>query len=174
LPTALYVPTLPPDAVLLQARLAVVALAAGVDHAADAHAVADRELGDAGADLGDDAGDLVAGDHREDGLAPALLGLVDVGVADTGELDVDQNVVLADGRRSMVVRSSGALAAGAAYAATVVMPKVLLRRGSAPGLPSGRARRPACSSSWEVTQTTPLRTFAGPTTDGVRFVCVRP
>ncbi|MGX1118415.1 hypothetical protein RKD37_003778 [Streptomyces ambofaciens] len=80
-------------AVLLPAGLAVPALAAGVDHAADAHPVADGELGDAGADLGDDARDLVAGDHREDGLAPALTDLVDVGVADAGELDVDQDVM---------------------------------------------------------------------------------
>ena len=44
------------------------------------------------------------------GVAPPLAGLVDVGVADAGELDLDQHVVLADrSRRSIVVRSSGAL-----------------------------------------------------------------
>ena len=48
------------EAVLLLAGLAVLALAAGVDHAADADAVADLVLGDLGADLLDDAGDLVA------------------------------------------------------------------------------------------------------------------
>jgi hypothetical protein len=95
--------------VLFLAGLAVLALAARVGHAADAHAVADLALGHSGADLGDDARDLVARDHREDHLAPALADQVDVRVADAGELDV-------------VVRSSGALAAGAAYAATVVMP----------------------------------------------------
>lgn len=83
-------------AVLLQAGLAVVALPAGVDHAADTHAVAHGELGDSGAGLGDDSGDLVAGDHREDALSPAVAGLVDVRVADTGELDVDQDVELTD------------------------------------------------------------------------------
>jgi hypothetical protein len=44
---------------------AVLALAAGVDHAADPDPVADLVLRDLGADLGDDAGDLVARDHRE-------------------------------------------------------------------------------------------------------------
>ena len=75
---------------------AVVALAAGVDHAADADAVADGVPGDLGADLGDDAGDLVAGDQRVGLRAPVAADGVDVGVADAGELDVDQDVVRAD------------------------------------------------------------------------------
>ena len=52
------------EAVLLLAGEAVLALAAGVDHAADADAVADLVLGHLGADLGDDADDLVADDLR--------------------------------------------------------------------------------------------------------------
>src|SRR5690606_30578712 len=83
-------------AVLLLAAQAVLALAAEVDEAADADPVADRVPGDAGADLGDYAGDLVSGDHGEDRLARALLDLVDVGVADARVLDVDQDVELAD------------------------------------------------------------------------------
>jgi hypothetical protein len=43
-------------------------------------------------DLGHHARDLVTGNHREDRLAPPLTDLMDVGVADSGELDVDQNV----------------------------------------------------------------------------------
>src|SRR5439155_5231411 len=83
-------------AVLLETCLAVVALPAGADHAADADLVACLESGHAGADLGHHTRDLVAGHHREDRLAPALTGLVDVRVADTGVLDVDQDVVFAD------------------------------------------------------------------------------
>ena len=48
---------------LLLAVLAVLALAARVDHAADADAVADLVPRHAVADRGDDAGDLVARDH---------------------------------------------------------------------------------------------------------------
>ena len=80
------------EAVLLQALLAAVALAAGVDEAADADAVADLVLADVGADLGDDAGDLVADDDRPAGVAPLAARGVDVGVADAGELDVDQDL----------------------------------------------------------------------------------
>ena len=84
------------QAVLLLAGLAVLALAAGVDHAADADAVARRERRDLRADLGDDAGDLVARDRRVGDLAPLAAGEVDVGVADAAELDVDADVLRAD------------------------------------------------------------------------------
>ena len=53
-------------------------------------------LGDVGADLGDDAGDLVAGHDREGLRAPVAADGVDVGVADAGVLDLDQDVVGAD------------------------------------------------------------------------------
>ena len=85
------------DAVLLVAGLAVLALAARVDHAADADAVARREPGDVRADLGDDAGDLVARDGRVGDLAPLAAREVDVGVADAAELDVDPDVLRPDG-----------------------------------------------------------------------------
>ena len=84
------------EAVLLLALQAVDALAAGVDHAADADAVADGVLGDFRADLGDDAGDLVAGDQRVLLRAPVAADGVDVGVADAGVLDLDQDVVRAN------------------------------------------------------------------------------
>jgi len=61
-------------------------------------------LGDLGADLRDDAGDLVAGDEGIGDRTPVTAGGVDVGVADPGVLDLDQDVVRAevstlDGRR---------------------------------------------------------------------------
>ena len=52
---------------LLEAGLALGAGAVGVDHAADRGEVAGLELGDGGADLGDAADDLVAGDAGVDG-----------------------------------------------------------------------------------------------------------
>ena len=80
------------EAVLLLADIAVFAVAARVDEAADAGMIADLELGDLAADGDDDARDLMAGHHREDRLAPLLETLMDVGVADAGELDVDGHV----------------------------------------------------------------------------------
>jgi hypothetical protein len=50
-----------------------------------------------GADLGDDAGDLVAGCERVLLRAPVAADGVDVGVADAGVLDFDENVARADG-----------------------------------------------------------------------------
>lgn len=52
-------------AVLLIAFAAGCALAARIDHAADTYAVPDSMRGDVGADLGDGADDLVAGDDGE-------------------------------------------------------------------------------------------------------------
>ena len=83
-------------AVLLQPGLAVVALAAGVDETADADAIADLELRDLGADLGDDTGDLVTGHDGVVGLAPFGPDGVDVGVADTREMDVEGDIVRPD------------------------------------------------------------------------------
>ena len=55
---------------LLQAGLAVLALAAGVDEAAEADTVTDLVLGHLVADFGDDTGDFGTGDHRVDGRTP--------------------------------------------------------------------------------------------------------
>ena len=70
------------QAVLLFTCQAVVALATGVDHAADADTVSDGVLGDTGSYLLDNAGDLVARHEREDDVAPLPACGVDVGVAD--------------------------------------------------------------------------------------------
>jgi hypothetical protein len=52
--------------------------------------------GDGGSDLGNDAGDFVARGERVLLRAPIAADGVDVGVADTGEPDLDQDVVRAD------------------------------------------------------------------------------
>ncbi|KAG1264606.1 hypothetical protein G6F66_014195 [Rhizopus arrhizus] len=82
-------------AVLLQVVLAGVAVAARVDHAADAGVVADLETGDVAADFGHAADDLVARHHRVDRATPVVAGLVQVGVADAAVEDVDQHIVVA-------------------------------------------------------------------------------
>src|SRR5699024_6924069 len=82
----------PLEAVLLLAGAALQAGAAGVDHAAHAHPVADLPVGDVRADGGDAAGDLVAEGAREVRLAPLVADGVDVAVADPGGGDVDDHV----------------------------------------------------------------------------------
>jgi hypothetical protein len=52
--------------------------------------------GHVGSDLGDDADDLVAGDDGEGLGPPVAVDGVDVGVADAGVLDLDEDVVRAD------------------------------------------------------------------------------
>lgn len=84
------------QAVLLLTGRALLALLAGVDHAADADEVADLVLGDLGADLGDAADDLVADDLRVGDGAPLAADGVDVGVADARVGDVDGDVLRAD------------------------------------------------------------------------------
>ena len=127
-----------------------------------------------GADLGDDARDLVARDHREDGLAPALAGLVDVGVADAGELDVDQHVVLADRaaldggalQRSLGggsgVRGDGGHAEGSPSGG--VAPGCLLVGHAVQACPHDRGLHPGHGSAY----------VRRPTTGGVRLLGVRP
>ncbi len=109
LPDAAVGPGEPLEAVLLLALAAARALATGVDQAADADAVADGMPGDLGADLGDDPGDLMAGDDGVGHRTPLTARVVDVGVADAAELDLDEDVVRAevttlDGRRTEGLR----------------------------------------------------------------------
>jgi hypothetical protein len=73
---------------LLETSLALEAGAVGIDHAADGGEVAGLEGGDCGADLGDTADDLMAGDARVHGrhyTAPLITDLVQIGVADAAE-----------------------------------------------------------------------------------------
>ncbi len=80
------------DAVGLGAGFAVVADHAGFDGDADAGEVAYFEFGDGGADGGDAADDLVAGDHGVEGAAPLVADLVDVGVTDAAIVDGNDDV----------------------------------------------------------------------------------
>ena len=103
------------QAVLLLPRQAVHALPAGVDHAAHPDPITDRVLADLGADLGDLADDLVADGEGVGDLTPLAAHGVDVGVADAGVADRDQDVRRGPtSRRSMVVGTSGSVADGAA------------------------------------------------------------
>src|SRR5699024_9617825 len=72
------------QAVLLLTGRALLAFAAGVDHAAHAHPVADLPAGDRVTDGLDDPGDLVADGEREVLLTPFVADGVDVAVADAG------------------------------------------------------------------------------------------
>jgi hypothetical protein len=80
---------------LLEAGLALRAGAVGVDHAADRGELAGLELADRGADLGDKANNLVAGDagvnSRHD-FVPLVTHSVKIGVADTAEEDFNLHV----------------------------------------------------------------------------------
>ena len=82
---------------LLAQRLAAVdavaALAAGVSEPGDRDAFSDRPVGDARAELLDDADSFVAGHERQAGLdGPVAVGGVDVGVTQTARLQVDQHL----------------------------------------------------------------------------------
>src|SRR5690606_41927994 len=80
--------------VVLAVEVAAGAADTAIDEAADADAVADLEFRDLRADRRDDAGDLMTGDDRIDGILPFVADGVDVRVADAGELDFDDDVVV--------------------------------------------------------------------------------
>jgi hypothetical protein len=81
---------------LLLAGGAVVARQAGADHAANAGAVTGLEALDVGANLGDDADNLVASNDGVVGGSPVAFGGVKVRMADAAEVDVNLNVFGAD------------------------------------------------------------------------------
>ncbi|SKX90826.1 Uncharacterised protein [Mycobacteroides abscessus subsp. abscessus] len=83
-------------AVLLVAVLARGTFTARVDEAADADAIADLVPGHLIADSGDRSGDLVSWHDGVGGAAPFVAGGMDVGVADPGEGDVDQDILRAE------------------------------------------------------------------------------
>ncbi len=69
--------------------------AAGIDHAAGGGEVADGEASDGGADGGDAADDFMAGDARVlrgHEFGPFVASLMEIGVADTTEEDLDLDV----------------------------------------------------------------------------------
>ena len=83
------------QAVLLLAVAALFALATGVHQAAHAHAVAHFELGDLIAHSFHNAGDLMAHRQGEVGLAPLVADRVNIGVANTCSLDINDHIVFA-------------------------------------------------------------------------------
>ena len=80
---------------LLVAGFAHLTRTAGADQAAYAHAVPHLERGDAGADLGDGADELVTGHERVDNGTPLASGTVNVGVADARICDIEVYFALA-------------------------------------------------------------------------------
>ncbi len=88
---------------LFKAGLALGAGAIGIDHAADRGKVARLEFGDGGADVGDAADNLMAGNARVDGghdVAPLIADLVEIGVADAAEQDLDLTSCSVGSRRA--------------------------------------------------------------------------
>ena len=84
------------QAVLLLPGPAVVALAAGVDDRANSDAVADCVLGYVRSDLDHGAGDFVTEDLGVGDGTPVAADGVDVGVADSGVGDLDQDISRSD------------------------------------------------------------------------------
>ncbi len=78
------------------AGLAFNTLPAAIDKDTDAHMIAHLVPGHATAYAGDNARDLVPGNHGEDALEPLVTDLMNVGVANAAELDVDVDVVFAE------------------------------------------------------------------------------
>ena len=104
---------------LLETGLTLVAVAVGVNQAADCSKVAGLEVGDCGADAGDTANDLVSRNTWIDSghHTPFVTDLVEVRVTDTTEKDFDLNVVFTwiaprdrgGGKRRFRTRSSVSL-----------------------------------------------------------------
>ena len=94
-------------AVLLQAIEAAGAGAAGIDHAAHTGDIAHFEVLHVVAHLGHTAHNFVAGHHWEDGTAPLVAYLVQVGVAHATELNVNQYIVWAHVAALEIERGQG-------------------------------------------------------------------
>jgi hypothetical protein len=82
---------------LLETRLTLLAVAVGINHAADCGNIARLEFGDCRTDLGDTANDLMTRNAWIDSghRTPLVTNSVEVRVADTAEKDFDLNVVFA-------------------------------------------------------------------------------
>ncbi len=80
--------------VLFIVEIAGGATDAGIDKAAHADMITDLESGDLGANGADDTGDFVARNDRVDGVLPFVADGMNVGMADTGIFDIDDDVVI--------------------------------------------------------------------------------
>lgn len=81
-------------AVVLLAILAVIAVAARVNEAANTSVITDLKLGHIFADSNNNSGNFVARNHREQSRAPLFASLVNVGVADTSIGNFDVHIVV--------------------------------------------------------------------------------
>ncbi len=70
-----------------------MALAAGVDQAADPDAITNLETADLRADVRDRADDLVTWNHRIKSHAPVVMDKMQIGMTDTAIVDVNDNIV---------------------------------------------------------------------------------
>lgn len=82
-------------AILLVPLEALCALTAGINEAANAYLVSGLIFCHFASDGRDDAGDFVSRNHGENGAAPLIARLMNIGMADSTELDIDGNIVLA-------------------------------------------------------------------------------
>ena len=83
-----------PQAVLFEAAPAILAGAAGIDHAADGGYIALSEFRHALSDLNHAAHDFVAGNYGVDGVAPLIACLMQVGMTDPAVEDIDEYIVV--------------------------------------------------------------------------------
>jgi len=72
---------------------ATVAGSARIDEDSHSGEIADLESRNALSNLGDSPNDLVARNHGENRSTPFVTGLMNVAVADTAKLDIDQDIV---------------------------------------------------------------------------------
>jgi hypothetical protein len=68
---------------------------AGIHKATHPDFISHFKLRNLGADGRDDTRDFVARHHRKNRSAPLIAGLVNIGVADAAEFDVDRNILIA-------------------------------------------------------------------------------
>jgi hypothetical protein len=95
-------------AVVFATHLAVVAVSAGVDEAADTSVVTNYEFSDVLANSDDDTGNLVTGDHGESSGTPLFTDHMDVRVADTSEPGGDVDIVVTNSASLDSVGDEGA------------------------------------------------------------------
>jgi len=84
-------------AVVLFTGFALFAAAAGFYHASDTGVIANLVLCYILADSNYNTGDLMTGDHGEQGRAPFLTSLMDITVANSGVLNLYVNILITNG-----------------------------------------------------------------------------